>query len=297
MNNETEKNQTQKDQNELEKLIALYGNSIEGKVWRGSHSKQHTQNKPNSINTGYPSINKLLHSNGWPLATINEFGINQHGIGELRLLIPALREIQSASQQKHIILISPPHLPFAPALVKENIDLKSLTVVKTNTLKDSLWAAEQSLIANCCAAVICWTGTHKINNHDLRRLQLAAEKTQAWSVLFRHSRCLEESSVSGLRIQLNCNSYSKLELNILKQPQGWGGQQCTVSLAPHYENWQRLAVHLFPVHTPQPQTGKQARAQSKNALLMTEEKNVTHPKTWHSSVTVITPLTALRTVH
>jgi len=211
------------DTKNLDKLIALFDDSIEGKLWRGSHAKQGIQNNRKSINTGYESLNK----------------------------VPALRELQNISSgQRQIILIAPPKQPFAPALVKENIHLESISIVKTKTIKDSLWAAEQSLIANCCAAVICWTGKHKINNHDIRRLQLASEKAQSWSVLFRHSRCLEAPSASGLRIKINCNSHSKLEVNILKQPQSWGGQKCTVSLAPHYENWQRLSVDLLPVHSP-----------------------------------------------
>lgn len=281
------------DDQELKKLIALYGNSLEGKIWRGSHAKRDIDTNKKSINTGYKSINKQLHSNGWPLGTTTEFGIMQHGIGELRLLVPALREAQRSSQQKQVVLIAPPYLPFAPALAKEGINLESLTIVQTRTLKDSLWAAEQSLAANCCAAVVCWTGTHKINNHDLRCLQLAAEKTQSWSVLFRHSNCLEESSVSGLRIQLSCNSYSKLELNILKQPYGWGGQKVTVSLAPHYESWQRIAVNLLPTHTP-----RQREIRGRKSTVPTKDDGkITHPKAWNCSVTVITSLSALRTVH
>jgi len=87
------------------------------------------------------------HGQGWPLGTINEVGITQNGIGELRLLIPALRELQNISSgQRQIILIAPPKQPFAPALVKENIHLESISIVKTKTIKDSLWAAEQSRV-------------------------------------------------------------------------------------------------------------------------------------------------------
>jgi len=287
------------DTKNLDKLIALFDDSIEGKLWRGSHAKQGIQNNRKSINTGYESLNKELHGQGWPLGTINEVGITQNGIGELRLLIPALRELQNISSgQRQIILIAPPKQPFAPALVKENIHLESISIVKTKTIKDSLWAAEQSLIANCCAAVICWTGKHKINNHDIRRLQLASEKAQSWSVLFRHSRCLEAPSASGLRIKINCNSHSKLEVNILKQPQSWGGQKCTVSLAPHYENWQRLSVDLLPVHSPtSDRVEQQEKIYQPSDLPTFEGQNIARPNAWHSSVTVMASLSTLKTVH
>ncbi len=282
------------ESDELDQLIELCGNSIEGKIWRGSHSKQALNATRKSIDTGYDSINKQLHSRGWPTGNITEFGIQQTGIGELRLLIPALRHVQQSNSQKHIVFIAPPHLPFAPALNKEGVDTNSLTIVRTKTLKDSLWAAEQSLVADCCAVVICWTGSHKIGNRDLRRLQLASENTHSWSVLFRHSRLLEEPSPSGLRIQLRCNSYSKLEIHILKQPQSWGGQKCTVSLEPHYENWQRLAVDLLPVHTP---TQREPKKHQTPISPKQNHKEVTHPKAWNSAVTVIGSLSALMTVH
>jgi len=294
---------------ELERLIALYGNSIEGKLWRGSHSRHDSHNNQKSIDTGYESLNQQLHSNGWPLGTTTEFGISTHGIGELRLLLPALVlptlkgskhspqiEYSPPPRLRQLVLIAPPYLPFAPALLKHGVKLNDLTVIQTNTLKDSLWAVEQSLAANCCNAVICWTGKQKINTHDLRRLQLAAEKTQSWSVLFRHSDCLKEASASGLRIQLNSNIYSKLELNILKQPNGWGGQKCTVSLSPHYENWQRLPVNLLPVHKPIQQQIRHAKSAALAIKKTAKRKDITQAKAWHSGVTIISALSKLRTV-
>ena len=167
-----------------------YSNSIEGKLWRGSHANRHSSNTTKSICTGYKSINKQLHSNGWPLKTTTELGINQAGIGELRLLLPALKKLQSSQQQREIIFISPPYTPFAPALHRYGIDVNCITIVNTQNSQERLWATEQSLVANCCAAVISWFGEHKINHHELRRLQLASEKTSTWNVLFRHNSCL-----------------------------------------------------------------------------------------------------------
>ena len=112
--------------------------------------------------------------------------------------------------------------------------------------------------------------------------------------------CIELPSVAGLRMQLNCNSHSKLKVNILKQPQMWGGQECTISLSPHYENWQRLSVSLLPVHSHYPRhlpTEQHARIHQENALLVNEVQNITKPKVWHSTVKVIAPLSALKTAH
>jgi len=177
-------------------------------------------------------------------------------------------------------------LPFAPAFTKHQIDVNKLTIVQTNNIYESLWATEQALLAECCAAVFSWTGDYNLNARQLRRLQLAAEKTNTWNVLFRHSDCLKQSSPSGLRLHLQINAYSKLDIHILKQPQGWGGQRCTLSLDPHYENWQRLPAHLLPAH---------------NQLKppMHQPKPLHDPTIDHqpASVTILCPITALKTVH
>ena len=189
-------------------------------------------------------------------------------------------------------------------------------------------------MANCCAAVISWFGEHKINHHELRRLQLASEKTSTWNVLFRHNSCLEQSSAAGLRIHLTSTAYSKLQLDIIKQPNGWGGQRCIVSLAPHYENWQCIPSALLPVHqlskaiapnekepakerlnareqneeiklkphmrTPEGTRLNGAKAEDQQNLSRQanqQVKNVAHPKIWHGKVILISAVSEIRSVH
>ena len=276
-------NQTE---SESDQFLELHADSLAGKVWKGTHSRETQASKAAKIlGTGYSGLDEQLHDGGWPLATTTELGLSQAGIGELRLLTPALRELQS-SLQKNIVWIAPPFLPFAPALAREQVDVNQLTIVQTNSMQDTLWAAEQALLAECCAAVFTWTGNYNLSTRELRRLQLAAEKTNTWNVLFRHSDRLKQASTSGLRLHLQSNTYSQLDLHILKQPQGWGGQRCSLSLQPHYENWQRLPAHLLPHHN-------QAQAPVL-AEQLNDSSNADHRQ---ASVTVLTSLAALRTVH
>lgn len=282
-------NSTVAKKNELKRTAlekALKDNqSLSNKIWLGA-KKSPPHKALASLDSGYDVLNEQLHSNGWPLSTTTELGFSEHGIGELRLLIPALRELQKNTQQQNIIWIAPPFLPYAPSLLKEEIDTDKLTIVQTNTVQDTLWAAEQALIAECCAAVFCWTGTYNLNNHQLRRLQLASEKTHSWNILFRHSDCLKQASASGLRIHLKSNSHSKLDLHILKQPNGWGGQHCSLSLHPHYENWQRLPAHLLPQHN-----------QVKARALPEQLKTLNGSDHQQATVTVLTAMSALKNVH
>ncbi|RBP48619.1 translesion DNA synthesis-associated protein ImuA [Arenicella xantha] len=254
-------------------------------IWRGSNRPQ--QQRKKTISTGFTELDQQLHIGGWPLGITSELGISQHGIGELRLLIPALRALQQRSHEaQHIILVAPPFLPFAPSFIKEQIDVSQLTIVQTSNIQDTLWASEQCLLSKCCAAVLCWSGNYNLTTRELRRLQLAAEKSGSWNVLLRHSDCLSQSSASGLRIQLQSDSYSKLTLHIVKQPAGWAGQRLTLSLSPHYENWQRLPVGLLPHHNQTQVPIVPERIETPNQHLHQQ-----------ASVTVLAPLSSLPTVH
>ena len=272
----------------LEKLLKQH-NSLRNKVWSGLHPQglgRKSQQK--TLATGYSKLDKLLQSGGWPLTTTTELCFSQPGIGELRLLMPALAELQNNTLQKSVVWLAPPFLPFAPALARENIDAAQLTIVQSNSIQDTLWAAEQLLLAKCCAAVFTWTGNYNLGVRELRRLQLAAEKSNTWNVLLRHSDCLKQASVSGLRLHLKSNSYSQLDVHILKQSQAWGGQHCTLSLQPHYENWQRLPAHLLP----QKNSNRQyiaSRPEQMNDLSSTDHRQ--------ASVTVLSSLGSVRLVH
>jgi len=209
------------EQKSLEQFINNHSNTLAGKIWRGTQTHQISKGKQKLVDTGFTELNAALHGSGWPIKSMTELGLSYDGIGELRLLLPALRQLQEHSLQKNIILVNPPYLPFAPAWAKEGIQVDRLTIINTNNIKDTLWSIEHCISAECCAAVLGWTGRYNINTQELRRLQLATEKSNTWNVLLRH-------------------------INILKQPNGWGGQQCTLSLHPHYENWQRIPVELLP---------------------------------------------------
>ena len=229
----------------LKKLLDQSDGISNNALWLGLQSRRQTT----TLDTGYADLNQRLHGRGWPLHTSNEFGLSHFGIGELRLLLPGLRQLaEQAHSQANMLWIAPPFLPFAPALIREQIDVGALTVVRTNSIDETLWATEQALLADCCAAVFSWTGKHDLSMRQLRRLQLATQKTRAWNVIFRHSDCLQQPSPSGLRLQLQSNAYSQLEAHIIKQPHGWAGQRCTLSMPPHYENWQRLPAHLWTHH-------------------------------------------------
>ena len=202
------------------------------------------------IKTGFSDLDNVMALGGWPLETTTELAFSSSGIGELRLLLPALKKHLSTGGMSHLIWINPPYLPYAPALFKQNIDPARLLVVRPQGIKNILWAVEQALLSQSFAAVFTWTGAYRLNQKESRRLQLAVEKSSAWHVQFRHSDCLQQPSAARLRLNLASTNSGELSITVCKQPQGVSDQHCLVSVAPHYEHWRKISVNSLPQPEP-----------------------------------------------
>ena len=153
--------------------------------------------------TGCGSLDARLPGGGWPAASLIEVLLDDTGLGEVQLFLPALVECQRNLQggigdAPWLVWIAPPHEPYAPALAQQGIELGRLLVVRPTTATEALWAAEQALSSGVCAAVLLWLkGT---DDRWLRRLKLAAEAGGALGVLFRPERHRFESSPATLRL-------------------------------------------------------------------------------------------------
>ena len=178
-------------------------------IWRGSEL---ARTGCPGIATGFAALDAELPGGGWPCAALTEILPQHEGIGELRILGPALAQL--AAQGKFIAWIAPPYLPYAPALAAAGIDLERVVIVKTARDGDSLWAAEQALRSAACGGVLAWP--RDIRFAQLRRLQLAAEDGRCLAVLFRHTQAAREPSPAALRIAL-ATSAGGLALSILKR--------------------------------------------------------------------------------
>src|SRR5207245_8309313 len=122
----------------------------------------------------------------------------QQGIGERRLLLPALAALTTAG--KRVIWLAPPHLPYAPALAAAGVDLARLAVVRAPGRRDSLWAAEQALRSGACHALLAWFRNARYA--ELRRLAVAAEASCAMDELLCPRYAVRVSSTSWLCIGL-----------------------------------------------------------------------------------------------
>ena len=190
------------------------------KIWRGS-TEQSGQNKITYIPTGYPSLTEKLPGHGWPAGALTEIVSDGVGIGELRLVMPALAHL--TREGRRLAWIAPPYIPYAPALAQYEIVLSRIVVVQTTSKMESLWAAEQILRNHSIGAVLLWS--YPNDERKLRRLQLAAEAGGSWGVLFGSS--VSQSSPAALRLRLSpslAGSNGKPMLQVLKCRGGAPGE-------------------------------------------------------------------------
>lgn len=180
--------------------------------------------------TGRSALDARLPGGGWPTASLIEVLLDDTGLGEVQLFLPALVECQRRIGQRGtdeapwLVWIAPPHEPYAPALEQQGIDLGRLAVVRPASATEALWAAEQALGSGVCAAVFVWLkGT---DDRWLRRLKLAAEAGGALGVLFRPERHRFESSPASLRLAVSRSEHA-VQVDLLKVQ---GGQPGPVDL-------------------------------------------------------------------
>lgn len=178
-------------------------------IWRGSEPARVALP---SIATGFATLDRELPGGGWPRGAIAEVLNERAGIGELSLFIPALAKL--SAEVGWLMLIAPRWIPYAPALAAHGVQLSKLVVVNTQSDKDTMWAAEQSLRAGNCSAVLVWP--HTLDERGLRRLQLAAEEGGSFAALFGDASRAAPSSPAPLRIRLG-GSQNRLSVKILKR--------------------------------------------------------------------------------
>lgn len=180
-------------------------------IWRGGDCAP----EPAALPSGYAELDAMLPGGGWPEAALTEIVLAREGIGELRLVLPALARLQAAGRD--VVWIMPPHLPYAPALEAAGVDLGRLVVVQCQGATDPLWAFEQALRAPECGAAFAWLGVR--DDRALRRLVVAAREGRTWGVLWRRPGQLAVAAAAPLRLALSPRD-GRLAVQVLKRRGG-----------------------------------------------------------------------------
>jgi protein ImuA len=195
------------------------------------------------VDTGYPVLSRQLPGGGWPTGTLIELLLQQPGIGEMRVLQPAL-----VALRQPIVLLQPPYAPQALALAALGIPPGQLIWIRnTGKSGDALWAAEQVLRSGCCGAVLLWQ--QHVRGEALRRLHLAAQSGDTLFCLMRPLAVAQDASPAPLRLSLR-PAPGGIDIGFVKRRGPQRDAPLFLPLTPSL--LQRHAPHHRPAPAPAP---------------------------------------------
>lgn len=180
------------------------------------------------VASGFVELDAVLPGGGWPVSTLSELLLPHAGLGELRLLAPALAAVQA--QQRDVLLFDPPARPCAWVCNACGLQLQQLYVVHSRSkaqgraggplpAADLLWALEQALKSGHAGAVLAWLPA-RLPADALRRLQLAAQGHDGPAFLLRDEAARHKPSPAPLRLLLRVagrDSPDLLRVQLLKR--------------------------------------------------------------------------------
>lgn len=162
-------------------------------LWRAS---QLARSYTRCVETGYLALSNQLPGGGWPAGVLVDLLVQQPGIGELRLLAPALAKVA----ERRVVLLQPPHPPQALGLAALGLPPAQLLWLRAERTADVLWAAEQVLRSGSCGALLCWQ--NQVRPESLRRLHLAAQQGETLFFMMRPLAAAMDPSPAPLRLSV-----------------------------------------------------------------------------------------------
>ncbi len=207
-------------------------------LWQGSHAPEEKAQYP----TGYDLLDQKLMG-GFPRHGVVELE-GQTGIGELRLLLPHLKQ---TSQTRLSIFIQPPGYLCAEQLANEELDSNKVLIIYPNSSKEALWAAEQCLKSGACSNVLLWHPELEV--HQARRLQVASETGNCLHFIFKTVSQSAFSLPVSLSMVLSAHPLG-LEITIAKRKGGWSQGSFVIDMR---SKWPSLTLQpQTPVVIPFP---------------------------------------------
>ncbi len=206
--------------------------SLRAELWRAHRLSRHAVGSITP--TGFPALDAELPGNGWPHRVLTELLVPYPGVGELRLLVPALSRIARAGDAAEsigrcVMLFDPPAALCGWALAQLGVDAQQLFVVygregargaahlrRLLPSADLLWALEQALKSGHVGAVLAWL-PQRLKADALRRLQLAAQAHEGPVFLFREVEARSKPSAAPLRLLLQGAGIDRLSVRVFKR--------------------------------------------------------------------------------
>ena len=165
---------------------------LQSRVWQGDQLARASER---TVPSGHAALDAQLPGAGWPSGSLTELLVEQGGVGEMRLVAPVLRAL--TEQRRHVLLVAPPWRPYVCALKEWGLALERVIWVRAAE-DEAAWVAEQALKQEGMGAVLLWQT--KARADAVRRLQVAAQDSQALAFLVRPLAARNQSSPAPLRM-------------------------------------------------------------------------------------------------
>jgi len=181
--------------------------------------------------SGFAALDAELPGGGWPHRVLTELLLPHPGLGEMRLLAPALAGVAGSdgAAGRSVMLFDPPAALSGWALAQLGVAAEQLLVIygrdgprgavglrRLLPSADLLWALEQALKSGHLGAVLAWLPL-RLRADALRRLQLAAQSHDGPVFLFREIDARIKPSAAPLRLSLGCAGIDRLAVRVLKR--------------------------------------------------------------------------------
>lgn len=162
--------------------------------------------------SGFAALDAQLPGGGWPCRALTELLLPRPGLGEMRLLAPAL-----VAATTTVMLFDPPALPCAQAMTQLGVDPRRLAIIQGRqglrgaamrqqpAAADVLWALENTLRSGALDVVLAWL-PDRLGAQVLRRLQLAAQSHDGPVFLLRGIDVRLRPSPAPLRLALHAGA-------------------------------------------------------------------------------------------
>ncbi|MBV7297303.1 translesion DNA synthesis-associated protein ImuA [Enterovibrio paralichthyis] len=166
----------------LDNLLALHSG-----IWTANRLYQpRTHSRP----SGHAVLDEKLDG-GWPESGVVELQLPCFGIGELRLILPAVA--RGLKESELTVFAAPPGDLNPLALCQAGLDLEKVIVLDTPA-SSSLWCVEQAMKSGCCRTAVLWGDALSVT--QARRLQLAATENDCLLFMLTHQKSVQGLPVS-----------------------------------------------------------------------------------------------------
>jgi len=158
-------------------------------------TRRQSSSRTTHVTSGCGALDRVLPGGGFVRGSLVEWlGLRGGGAGTLALL--AAR--QAAEEGGSVVIVDRQRWFYPPAAAAWGLDPRRLIVVWPSSVREELWAVDQSL--RCTAVAAVWAQPQRLDQRWFRRWQLAAEEAGTLGLLLRAARVRGQPSWADVQL-------------------------------------------------------------------------------------------------